>query len=116
MNAPARRRSSLEPPWNGVAWLDLLSCALGAFLLLLLVFAGVTWRELEPRLRSWPRPLQIGCVLLAVSGDLVRIPQARRADRVVLVELGRYLGAQLEPGETVATDMPRLGSDWPTRS
>lgn len=39
MNATSRRPSSLEPPWNGVAWLDLLSCALGAFLLLLLVFA-----------------------------------------------------------------------------
>lgn len=75
---------------------------------LLLVFAGLTWRHLSPRLSGWPTPLLTGAVLLAVAGDLVRIPQERRQDRTVLIELGRHLAPQLRQGESLATDMPRL--------
>lgn len=111
---------SLRSPATLIVGLFLLQVAVIPFLrshfrylsgygFLLLIFAGVTWRELLPRLGAWPRPLLAGAVLLAVAGDIVRIPQTRRENRLVLIELGHYLGARLGPGETVATDMPRLG-------
>lgn len=109
--------------WRGAATLlvgmFVLQCAiipalrsnirfLAGFGILLLPFAGygamTIWRSLRTR-RTW-----VAFVLIAVTigADVARLPLERRGDRRVLIDLGRHLGALLEPGETIATEMPRL--------
>ena len=46
--------------------------------------------------------------VLAVAGDLVRIPQERRQDRTVLIELGRHLAPQLRQSQQPTTQRGAL--------
>jgi hypothetical protein len=97
----------------------LLQCAVVPFLrsnsrflvgygMLLLPFAGLAAARAADRLKGAPRALVVVLALAVVLGDVVRIPQVRRAERVVERELGEWLGARLGAGESIATDMPRL--------
>ena len=45
---------------------------------------------------------------LALAPDVVRLPLARGADRLVERDLGLHLRALLAPGQFIATEMPRL--------
>lgn len=80
---------------------------LAGYGVLLLPLAGVGAAWICARLRSRPLALALLAVL-AFAGDLVRLPQQRRADRVVERDLGLHLRGTLRPGEVVATEMPRL--------
>lgn len=76
--------------------------------ILLLPFAGRAVADLAPHWRRLRVPARIALACAAVAGDLVRLPQARRVERVVERALGEHLGAALREGEVIATDMPRL--------
>lgn len=86
---------------------------LSGYGILLLPLAGAGVAALWPRLAGRPA-LCWSLVALALAGDLVRLPQPRRADRVVLRELGTWLGARLRERQVdlgtrpIASDMPRL--------
>lgn len=74
---------------------------------LLLVFAGAALPALlaaAARRRRWLPWLAIA----ALVASEVRIGEARNQERAVERELGRWLRAELRPGERIATDMPRL--------
>lgn len=75
---------------------------------LMLAFAGLTVRVLWPHTKSLPAVAVALLGVVAVTGDLVRLPAERRADRVVLIDVGTWLRPRLQEGETIATDMPRL--------
>ncbi len=76
---------------------------------LLLVFAGLSWQVLSRRLAQLPRWGVAALVCIAVAGDLARIPQTRRADRRVLIDLGAWLRPRLGVRQKLATEMiPRL--------
>jgi hypothetical protein len=53
-------------------------------------------------------PLLPALLVAVVLGSEGRIVAARNRDRAIERELGRWCGARLEPGETVASDMPRF--------
>jgi hypothetical protein len=80
---------------------------LAGYGMLLLPFAGVTlawcWQSL---LRKDPRlPWLVPLLLLASES---RVVAERNQDREIERQLGLYLGPQLLPGETLASDMPRV--------
>lgn len=119
----ARLRPRLRDPTALLLALVLLQCAvvpllrsnirfLAGYGILVLPLAGVGFAFLSERLASagWQRLARPHwlVVLLAFTPDLVRLPQRRGHERIVERELGRWLGARLEPGESIATDMPRL--------
>jgi hypothetical protein len=81
---------------------------LSGYGMLLLPFAGAAIAALLPRVRRWPLPAQLALAFTVVAGDLVRLPQTRRAERRIERELGEHLRGLLAPGEGIATDMPRL--------
>ena len=77
-------------------------------LLLPLAGVGAAWAvRASPAVRA--RPVLASLLVFTVfAGDIMRIPRARRANRIVLRELGEHLRPTLRAGENVATDMPRL--------
>jgi hypothetical protein len=79
---------------------------LSGYGVLLLPFAGLTWRVAAPALRA--RHLAVPAIVLTFAADLGRLPQARRDERIVERELGAYFGTRLGAGETIVSDMPRL--------
>ncbi|MEM7199266.1 MAG: hypothetical protein AAF628_03310 [Planctomycetota bacterium] len=82
---------------------------LSGYGILMLVLAGAAWtRSVRPRLLARPWWLAATAIVLALAGDLVRLPQTRRANRTVLVELGRWVAPQLSPQSRLVTEMPRL--------
>jgi hypothetical protein len=76
--------------------------------MLLLPFAGIGMVTLLAWLRARPGWLRVLLIAVVALPDAVRLPQLRRADRVVERELGAWLRPRLRAGETIATEMPRL--------
>lgn len=114
----SRRRSWLDPT-RVMLGLFALQCVvipalrsnirfLAGFGLLLLPFAGHGIAQCAGKLAAKPMWLKALLCTVVVAGDVVRLPQARREARVVLIELGQHLRDRLRPGDRIATEMPRL--------
>ncbi|MBK8978951.1 MAG: glycosyltransferase family 39 protein [Planctomycetes bacterium] len=81
---------------------------LSGYGLLLLPFAGDAWRRAAPWLAQRGRALPALVLALAFAPDAIRLPAARRTDRVIERDLGVWLGAHLRPGERLASTLQRL--------
>jgi hypothetical protein len=77
------------------------------FGILLLPLAAAAALELA-RAFAHRRQLVVFGVVLLLASEVVRLPHPRRHDRIIVHDLGRFLGQRLRAGETIATDMPRL--------
>lgn len=115
----ARLRPALRAPHTVLLGAFVLQCLVApalrnnirfyaGFGILVLPYAGLGAAWLFDRLGARPRWVQVAVGVLLIGGDLARIPAARRADRVVLIEVGEFVRPRLEPGDRLVTEMPRL--------
>ncbi|MCC6673391.1 MAG: hypothetical protein IT458_20200 [Planctomycetes bacterium] len=81
---------------------------LAGYGMLLLPLAGLAWQRLAPLVAPPRFVARLPLLFLAFLPDLMRLPQARGAERVVERELGLHLRPQLRDGARLATEMPRL--------
>ena len=90
--------------WLGMALFQVKRRFLVDWSPLLLAPGALAWAAVPGRAR---RPLGL-LLLLVLAGDLWRLAPPRKADREAEAALGRWLSGRLGPGETIATDMPRV--------
>ncbi len=81
---------------------------LAGYGILLLPFAGIGAARIASWARERPVALRVALLAAAFGPDFARLPQSRRAARIVLVELGAFLEPRLDDTHRLATEMPRL--------